>query len=84
MKKKLPVLKTDKEAEAFVATTDLSQYDLSDMRPLQYEFAPKAQARHHAPAGIAGRGRQERSGSYRDSLSAYIRQVLEAALHHRP
>ena len=42
MKKKLPVLKTDKEAEAFVATADLTQYDLSDMRPLQYEFQPKA------------------------------------------
>jgi hypothetical protein len=42
MKKKLPVLKTDEEAEAFVATADLTQYDLSDMRPLRYEFAPKA------------------------------------------
>ena len=43
MKKKFPVLKTDKEAETFVATADLTQYNLSDMRPLQYEFQPKAQ-----------------------------------------
>ena len=42
MKKKFPVLKTDKEAEAFVATADLTQYDLSDMRPLQYEFQCRA------------------------------------------
>jgi predicted DNA binding CopG/RHH family protein len=42
MKKKLPRLKTDKAAEDFVATSDLTQYDLSGMRTVQFEFAPKA------------------------------------------
>lgn len=42
MKKKLPRLRTDKEAEDFVANSDLTQYDLSGMRTVQFEFAPKA------------------------------------------
>jgi predicted DNA binding CopG/RHH family protein len=42
MKKKLPKLRTDKEAEDFVANSDLTQYDLSGMRTVQFEFAPKA------------------------------------------
>jgi predicted DNA binding CopG/RHH family protein len=42
MKKKLPRLRTDKEAEDFVANSDLTQYDLSSMRTVQFEFAPKA------------------------------------------
>jgi predicted DNA binding CopG/RHH family protein len=42
MKKKLPKLRTDREAEDFVAKSDLTQYDLSGMRAAQFEFAPKA------------------------------------------
>jgi len=38
MKKKLPKFKTDEEAEAFVDEADLSQYDLSDMNPISFEF----------------------------------------------
>ena len=41
--KKLPVLKTDDEAERFVETADLSQYDLSGMVPVRFEFKPKTE-----------------------------------------
>jgi len=41
MKKKLPRLKTDKAAEDFVATADLTEYDLSVMRPVRFEFQHK-------------------------------------------
>ena len=41
MKKKLPKFKTDEEAEAFVDEADLSQYDLSGMKPVSFEFQPK-------------------------------------------
>ena len=41
MKKKLPKFKTDEEAEAFVDEADLSQYDLSDMNPISFEFQLK-------------------------------------------
>lgn len=36
MKAKLPKLRTDREAEAFVAKADLSE-----MRPVRFEFQPK-------------------------------------------
>lgn len=43
MKKKLPRFKSDKDAEDFVDKADLSQYDLSGMRPLRFEFQPKSE-----------------------------------------
>ena len=39
--KPMPTLTTDAEAEQFVETADLSQYDLSGFRPMHFEFAPK-------------------------------------------
>ena len=41
MKKKLPVLKTDEEAEKFVETADLSENDLSGFKKVHFEFLPK-------------------------------------------
>ena len=42
MKKKIPVFKTDEEAERFIDTADLSEYDLSGFKPVRFEFAKKA------------------------------------------
>jgi predicted DNA binding CopG/RHH family protein len=39
--KKLPVLRTDEEAERFVDEADLTDYDLSGFKPMQFEFAKK-------------------------------------------
>ncbi len=44
MKKKLPTLTTDAEAEAFVASADLTEYDLSDMVPMRFELRPKGKS----------------------------------------
>ena len=41
MKKKLPILKSDKEAEKFVDTADLSEYDLSSFKKVHFEIKPK-------------------------------------------
>ena len=41
MRKKIPTFKTDKEAEAFVDTADLTQYDLSGAQPVRFEFGTK-------------------------------------------
>lgn len=41
MKKPLPALQTDEDAEAFVAEADLTQYDLSGLKPVSFEFQPK-------------------------------------------
>jgi predicted DNA binding CopG/RHH family protein len=43
MKKKLPRFKSDKEAEVFVEKADLTNYDLSRMRPIRFEFQPKSE-----------------------------------------
>jgi predicted DNA binding CopG/RHH family protein len=39
--KAMPQLKSDEEAERFVETADLSEYDLSGFSPVQFEFATK-------------------------------------------
>jgi predicted DNA binding CopG/RHH family protein len=41
MKKRIPNFKSDKEAEAFVDTADLTEYDLSGAKPVQFEFHKK-------------------------------------------
>lgn len=40
--KPLPVLRSDAEAEDFVANSDLTQYDLSVGRVMRFEFEEKA------------------------------------------
>ena len=53
MKKKIPTFKTDAEAERFVDTVDLSEYDLSGLKPTQYEFERKtAQLNMRLPASL--------------------------------
>ncbi len=41
MKKKIPIFSTDEEAERFVDTADLSEYDLSDFKPVQFNLDAK-------------------------------------------
>jgi predicted DNA binding CopG/RHH family protein len=41
MKKKIPTFKSDRMAEEFVATADLSKYDLSNARLVQFELKRK-------------------------------------------
>ena len=41
MKKRLPTFRSDREAEEFVEKADLTQYDLSGLRPVKLEFEKK-------------------------------------------
>lgn len=41
MKKKIPAFKSDATAERFVQNADLTQYDLSGFKPVQFEFQRK-------------------------------------------
>ena len=41
MKKQIPSFKSDAAAERFVARADLTQYDLSGLKPMQFEFEKK-------------------------------------------
>ncbi len=40
--KQFPVFKTDKQAQDFVDTADLSEYDFSQFKPVHFEFDKKA------------------------------------------
>ena len=40
----MPSLKSDTAAKHFVETADLSKYDLSGFKPMQFEFEPKTAA----------------------------------------
>lgn len=42
MKKKIPIFQSDEDAERFVETADLTDYDLSHFKPVRFEFEPKA------------------------------------------
>jgi len=42
MKKKIPSFRTDREAQAFVDTANLAEYDLSGGKPVQFEFETKS------------------------------------------
>ncbi len=41
MKKRIPEFTTDDDAERFVNTADLAQYDLAGFKPVQFEFQAK-------------------------------------------
>lgn len=80
MKRKLPELRSDEAAEAFVAESDLTQYDLSDMRPVRFEFEPKSERvnmRLPRPLLDAVRASAEKAGM---PYQRFIRQALEAAV----
>jgi len=78
--KKLPKLRTDKAAEDFVAKSDLTDYDLSDMRIVQFEFEPKTErVNMRLPRTLldAVKARAAKQGI---PYQRYIRQALESAI----
>lgn len=79
-KKSLPELRSDEEAERFVAAADLTHYDLSGMRVARFEFQPKTErVNMRLPKSLldAVKAAAARSGI---SYQRFIRQVLEAAI----
>jgi len=83
LKKKLPRLKSDKEAEEFVAKADLTEYDLSGMRPIRFEFQPKSErVNMRLPRLLldAVRASAARAGV---PYQRFIRQALEEALQRK-
>ena len=80
MKKKLPSLRSDEEAEEFVVNSDLTDYDLSDLRTVQFEFQPKTERinmRLPKPLLEAVKASAVKAGI---PYQRFIRQVLEAAV----
>jgi len=82
MKKKQPKLRTDDEAEEFVANADLTDYDLSELRSVLFEFQPKSERinmRLPKPLLDAVKASAIRAGV---PYQRFIRQVLEAAVRN--
>ena len=77
---KLPRLKTDSQAEQFVANSDLTQFDLSALKPTRFEIAPKeARINMRLPGELLSavkRAAKRRGVPYQ----RFIRQTLEDAI----
>ena len=77
MKKKWPDLKSDEDAERFVAEADLSEFDFSQMTPMSFEFEKKSAAlnmRLPAPLLDAVKARAKSKGV---PFTRYIRMLIE-------
>jgi predicted DNA binding CopG/RHH family protein len=80
MKKKIQTFKSDEEAERFVATADLSKYDLSGLKPVRFEFEKKsAQLNMRVPKGLLDAVKQ-RSAVRGIPYTRFIREAVESAL----
>jgi predicted DNA binding CopG/RHH family protein len=78
--KKLPNLKSDKAAENFVANADLTQYDLSAMRVVQFEFEPKTERINMRLPRTLLDAVKARAAKLGMPYQRYIRQALESAV----
>jgi predicted DNA binding CopG/RHH family protein len=75
--KPFPRFETGEEAERFVDTADLSEYDFSDFRPTRFEFEPKAaQINMRVPQSLldALKDRARRRGI---PYTRFIRELME-------
>lgn len=81
--KKFPRLRSDEEAEAFVETADLSEYDFSKFKSARFEFEPKsARVNMRLPQSLLGalKARATKRGIPYQRL---IRELLEQEVTRR-
>ena len=80
MKKKIPTFKTDAAAERFVARADLTRYDLSGLKPVQFEFEKKtAQLNMRLPKPLldAVKSRAKQRGI---PYTRFLRELIERGI----
>jgi predicted DNA binding CopG/RHH family protein len=78
--KTLPVFKTDKQAEAFVDSADLTQYDLSGGQPVRFEFEKKgARINMRVPETLLN-AVKHRAKTRGIPYQRFIREALERAV----
>ena len=78
--KKLPKLRTDKAAEDFVVKSDLTDYDLSNMRVVRFEFEPKTERVNMRLPRTLLAAVKARAAKQGIPYQRYIRQALESAI----
>jgi len=80
MSKKFPDLKTDEEADAWLQSADLTEYDLSEMKKVRFELAPKdASISLRLPAALLATLRA-RAAKANMPTQRFIRILIEAQL----
>jgi predicted DNA binding CopG/RHH family protein len=75
--KAIPTFRTDAEAERFVDTADLTEYDLSGFKPMRFEFEKKdAQVNMRVPETLleAVKTKARQRGI---PFTRYIRMLME-------
>jgi predicted DNA binding CopG/RHH family protein len=80
MKKKLPTLASDAEAEAFVDKADLTKFDLSTMRELRFELGPKTERINMRLPKPLLDAVKAHAAKQRIPYQRFIRAVLERAV----
>ena len=82
MKKKIPTFNTDKEAQDFVDTANLTEYDLSGGTPVQFEFEAKsAHVNMRVPKPLLD-AVKERAKVRGIPYTRFIRQLMEREVSH--
>ena len=80
MSRALPKLISDAEAESFVEAADLSQFDLSVMKPHSFEFEKKErQVNMRFPVALLDAVKAQ-AAARGMSYQRFIRQTLERAV----
>jgi predicted DNA binding CopG/RHH family protein len=80
MKKRIPSFRTDREAERFVETADLSDYDLAGAKRARFEFEKKdARVNMRLPQGLVT-ALKDRAKQRGIPYQRYIREALEQAV----
>ncbi len=79
--KPMPSLKSDEAADEFVANADLSQYDLSDFKPMHFEIEPKSAALNmRLPASLLA-ALKVKAKAKGVPYTRYVRMLLETHLN---
>ncbi|AQX30814.1 CopG family antitoxin [Bartonella schoenbuchensis] len=78
--KQMPVFKTDAEAENFVDTADLTEYDLTGFKPVHFEFLPKeASINIRLPQALMN-ALKEKAKNQAIPYTRYVRHLIEQDL----
>jgi len=74
----MPALPSDAAAEKFVATADLSTYDLSGFKPMRFEIEPKAAALNMRPPVSLLDALKAKAKANGIPYTRYVRMLLES------
>jgi predicted DNA binding CopG/RHH family protein len=73
----MPSLRSDREAEDFVAQADLSEYDLSGFRPVHFEIEPKSAALNMRLSEALLDAIKSKAAARGVPYTRYVRMLLE-------